>query len=163
MTTVIACRSTLTMVADSRIAHGDGKFTSRKKIQRVGKYLAGVAGDYGPALTYLKTFANAAREMDGKSTPQLPPFEQEFELMVLSESGLWLYSSDGSTIEIEDDYYHIGTGGSFAGAALMTQELMLQPCNLEMAMEVACEFDPNSALPLVSLSLTPRKRSRDPA
>lgn len=153
MTTVIACRSTRTMVADSRIVHGDVKFTSRKKIQKVGNYLAGVAGDYGPALTYLKTFEEAALQLDGRSIPRLEPFEQEFELMVLSRHGLWLYSSDGSAMEVEDDYYFIGSGGGFAGAALMTQELLLQSCNLEMALEVACEFDPNSALPLVSLTL----------
>lgn len=159
MTTVIACRSQLSMVADTRVSHGDGKFTSRKKIQKVGKYLAGVAGDYGPALTYLKVFASAARDMDGKSTPMLPAYEGEFELMVLSEYGLWLYTNDGSTIEIEEDFYCIGTGGNFAGSSLRTQEMLMQPCDVAMAAEIACEFDTNSGLPLVELALTPRKKS----
>lgn len=163
MTTVIACRSQLSMVADTRVSHGDGKFTSRKKIQKVGKYLAGVAGDYGPALTYLKVFASAARDMDGKSTPMLPAYEGEFELMVLSEYGLWLYTNDGSTIEIEEDFYAIGTGGNYAGACLRTQELLLQPCNVAMAAEIACEFDTNSGLPLIELRLSPRKKTRDTA
>jgi ATP-dependent protease HslVU (ClpYQ) peptidase subunit len=158
MTTVIACRPLLTMVADSRISHGDGKFTSRKKIQKVGKFLAGVAGDYAPALTYLKNFANTAREMDGKTVPSLPAFEGEFELLVLSEFGLWIYGEDGTPIEVEEEIYAIGTGSGFANACLRTQELMLQPCNLAMALEVACEYDPGSSLPMVELTLARRKR-----
>lgn len=146
----------LAMVADSRITHGDGKFTSRKKIQKVGKYLAGVAGEYAPALTYLKTFANAAREMDGKTTPNLPAFEQEFELLVLSEFGLWIYGQDGTPIEIEEDIYAIGTGAGFAGASLRTQEMLRLPWDLPMALEIACGQDVNSALPMVDLKLTKR-------
>lgn len=156
MTTVIACRPLLTMVADSRITHGDGKFTSRKKIQKVGRYLAGVAGEYAPALTYLKTFANTAREMDGKTTPNLPAFEQEFELLVLSEFGLWIYGQDGTPIEVEEDIYSIGTGAGYAEASLRTQEMLMIPWNLPMALEIACDQDANSALPMVELKLTKR-------
>jgi ATP-dependent protease HslVU (ClpYQ) peptidase subunit len=160
MTTVIACRPLLTMVADTRVSHGDGRFTSRKKIQKVGKYIAGVAGDYGPALTYLKTFANIAREMDGKTPPALPSSEGEFELLVLSEFGLWLYSSDGSAIEVEEDIYCIGTGGNFAGVCLRTQALLSQPTDLKMALGIACEYDESSSLPGVELTLKPSKRGR---
>ncbi len=160
MTTVIGCRPLLTMVADSRISHGDGKFKSSKKILKVGKYLAGCAGDYAPALTYLKTFANTAREMDGKTTPNLPAFEQEFELLVLSEFGLWIYGQDGTPIEVEEDFYSIGTGAGFAEASLRTQEMLLVPWNLPMALEIACDQDPNSALPMVELSLTKKSAVR---
>lgn len=144
-----------TMVADTKVSHGEGRFTSSKKIQRVGNFIVGVAGDYGPALTYLKIFEKAARSLDGKIPPKLPAYEGEFEMLILSARGLWLSSQDGSTIEVEEDFYFVGTGGSFAGAALRCQELTLQPCNLEVAMEVACEFDDNSALPMVTLSLPP--------
>lgn len=102
MTTVIACRPLLTMVADSRISHGDSKFTSSKKIQKVGRYLAGVAGDYAPALSYLKEFAASTLGMDGKAIPKMPAFGGEFELMILSEFGLWIYGDDGTPIEVEE-------------------------------------------------------------
>lgn len=147
------------MVADSRISHGDGKFTSRKKIQKVGKYIAGVAGDYAPALAHLKVFANLAREMDGKTIPTLPAADGEFELMVLSEHGLWIYGADGTPIEVEEEAYAIGTGGGYASACLRTQELLSNPCSLAMALEVACEFDNDSALPMVEFTLTRRKRN----
>lgn len=162
MTTIIACRPLQMMVADSRISHGDGKFTSRKKVAKVGKYLAGVAGAYAPALTYLRKFSNAAREMDGKTVPQLDPIEGEFELMVLSEHGLWIYGEDGSSIEVEEDFYAIGSGSSWASACLRTQELTFTEYNLEMAMDVACEFDNDSGLPQVEISLKPmRARKQD--
>jgi ATP-dependent protease HslVU (ClpYQ) peptidase subunit len=162
MTTVIACRPLLTMVADSRISHGEGNFTSSKKIQKVGRYLAGVAGDYAPALTYLKNFAACVRQMDGKTIPKLPAFGAEFELMVLSAYGLWIYGEDGTPIEVEEEIYAIGSGAGFAGASLRTQELMLQPCSLAMAVDVACAYDPASALPMVELTLTraPARRRR---
>lgn len=165
MTTVIACRPLLMMVGDSRISHGDGKFTSRKKIANVGsKYLAGVAGDYAPALTYLRKFSDEAREMDGKTVPRLPPIEGEFDLIVLSEFGLWIYGEDGSSIEVEEEWYAIGSGSAYASACLRAQELTLTAYNLSMAMEVACEFDNDSGLPMVQLTLTasalPKTRKR---
>lgn len=160
MTIVIACRPLLTMVADSRISHGEGNFTSRKKIQKVGRYLAGVAGDYAPALTYLKNFASCVRQMDGKSIPCLPAFVGEFELMVLSEFGLWIYGEDGTPIEVEEDIYAIGTGAGFAGACLRTQELLMQPCDLAMAVDVACALDPHCALPMVELNLSKTAKPR---
>lgn len=160
MTTVIACRPLLTMVADSRISHGDGNFTSRKKILKVGRFLAGIAGDYAPALSYLGNFANLAKKLDGKITPKLPAFSADFELMVLSEFGLWIYGEDGTPIEVEEDIYSIGTGAPFVNASLRTQEIMMQPCNLALALDVACAFDPGSALPMVEVRLAERKRAR---
>lgn len=141
------------MVADSNVAHADVTFTSTKKIQKVGKYLAGVAGTYAPALTYLKTFAEKARRMDGKTVPQLGPIEGDFELLVLSEHGLWLYGEDGTPLEVEDEFYCVGTGAATASACLRTQELLLAAYNLPMALDVACEFDTNSRLPMVQLTL----------
>lgn len=163
MTTIIACKPLLSMVGDSRISHGDGKFTSRKKIAKIGsKYLAGVAGAYAPALTYLRKFSDEAREMDGKSVPRLTPIEGEFELMVMSEYGLWIYGEDGSSIEVEEDFYAVGTGAPYATACLRTQELTLTAYNLPMAMEVACEFDNDSGLPFVELTLKAARTRKTP-
>lgn len=160
MTTVIACRPLLTMVADSRISHGDSKFTSSKKIQRVGRYLAGVAGDYAPALSYLKEFAVATLGMDGKAIPKMPAFGGEFELIILSEFGLWIYGDDGTPIEVEEQIYSVGTGAGFVGACLRTQELTGHGLDLAMALEIACELDSNSALPMVEIKLAPRRQAK---
>lgn len=153
MTTVIACRPLLIMVADSRIAHGEGSFTSRKKVKKVGKYLAGVAGDFSFAKSYLDTFAEAAKTMDGRTTPRLAPFDQEFELMVMSEFGLWIYGDDGTSIEVEEEFYVIGSGAPWASACLRTQELTYTAYNPAMALDVACEFSADSGLPMVEISL----------
>jgi ATP-dependent protease HslVU (ClpYQ) peptidase subunit len=162
LTTVIACRSLKTMIADSNISHGEVKFKSTKKVQRIGKYLVGVAGDYSHALRYAQAFAEKAKEMDGKAVPLLEKMDGEFELMVLSEHGLWLYGDDGTPLEIEDEFYVIGTGTAWATSCLRTQELLCAAYNLEMAMEVACEFDNDSRLPAVTYTLG-RKRKNDPA
>lgn len=154
MTTVIACKPLLVMVADSRIAHGGGGFKSSKKVRKVGKFLAGVAGDFAFARSYLETFAAAARTLDGRAPPKLAPFEQEFELMVLSEWGLWIYGDDGSAIEVEEEFYVIGSGAPWASACLRTQELTYTAYNPAMALDVACEFSAESALPMVEISLS---------
>ena len=158
MTTVIACRPLLTMVSDSRVSHGGGRFMSRKKVQKSGRFLAGVSGDYTQAMAYLKLFIEAARSADPSNPPSLPAYEDEFELMVMSRDGLWIYGTDGTPVEIEEaDFYAIGSGGDFATGALAAQERLLSAYDLEMAMEIACEQDTGSALPMVSITLERRK------
>lgn len=160
MTTVIACRPLLTMVSDSRVSHGGGRFMSRKKVQKAGKFLAGVSGDYTQALAYLKLFVEAARVSDAHNPPTMPAYENEFELLVMSEAGIWIYGVDGTPVEVEDvDYYAIGSGGAYAAGALAAQERFLSAYDLEMAMEIACEQDTSSALPMVSITLERKRRS----
>mgnify|MGYP000093584558 CR=1 FL=1 len=160
MTTVVAFRPDLTMMADSRISHGDATFRSTKKIQRVGNFLVGLAGEYGPALNFLRQFALAARGLDGKTPPTMPTVTDDFEMIALSSSGLWLYSSGGEPLEIEEDYYAVGTGGIYARTALRVQEMCGMPHDIHMALNVACEFDPGSALPLVELALPKTAKPR---
>jgi ATP-dependent protease HslVU (ClpYQ) peptidase subunit len=163
LTTVIACRPLLTMVADSRISHGTGRFTSSRKIAPAGSFLAGISGDYAPALAYLKKFTVKAKGCDGKLAPTMPAYEGEFELMVMSVHGLWIYGEDGTPIEIEENAYAIGSGGGYANACLATQERLFAAYDLGMALEVACELDHNSALPMVELTLGTRTGSRSSA
>jgi ATP-dependent protease HslVU (ClpYQ) peptidase subunit len=158
VTTVIACRPMATMVADSNVDHGDVHFTSKRKVQKIGKYIVGVAGDYSHALRYIQAFAEVAKQMDGKSAPLLVAMDGEFDILVLSEHGLWIYGDDGTPIEVEDEWYAIGSGGGWAAASLRTQELTCTPYNLQMAMEVACEYDRDSRLPAVELTLATRKK-----
>lgn len=152
------------MASDSRVSHGEGRFTSRKKVQKVGKFLAGVSGDYTPALAYLKLFTEAARSADPSHPPSLPAYEGEFELLVLSKEGLWIYGEDGTPVEIEDaECYAIGSGGAHALGALAAQHRILGTYDLEMAMEIACEQDTGSALPMVSITLERRIKKSDAA
>jgi ATP-dependent protease HslVU (ClpYQ) peptidase subunit len=171
MTTVIACRPLGRMIADTRISHGEVKFKSTKKAQHIGAFLVGVAGDYSRCLEYLKVFAKHAKKLDGTQAPKLPAAEGEgdLELVVMSAHGMWLYTEDGSPIEIEEPFYATGAGGRWAAAALGDQKRLiakglLQQFDLEIAMDVACEFDEATGLPLVSLSLSdppkPRQRKR---
>lgn len=158
MTTVIACRPLKTMVADTNVSHGEVSFKNRKKIQRVGKYIVGVAGDFSHALRYAQTFMDKVREMDGRTVPLLAAMDGEFELMVLSEHGLWIYGDDGTPIEVEEEWYVIGTGSVPARACLMTQERTCTAYDLQMAMEIACENDNNSRLPAVEITLGRKKK-----
>lgn len=158
MTTVIACRSLKAMIADTNVSHGELKFRSTKKIQRIGKYIVGVAGDYSHALRYVHAFAAAAKESDGRSAPVLGAMDGDFEFLVLSEHGLWIYGDDGTPIAVEDEFFAIGTGAAWASACLRTQELTCTAYDLQMAMEVACEFDSDSGLPAVTLTLGKKKR-----
>jgi hypothetical protein len=157
MTTVIACRSLGAMAADKKISHGDGSFPSSKKIQRAGKFIVGLAGDYGRALAYLEVFKKKAKGLDGRTAPKLPAAEGEgdLELVVMSEHGIWLYFEDGTPMEVEEvDYYTTGTGGKWAAVSLDTQaEMKVQPLDLSIAMAVACKHDENSSLPMVTLYL----------
>lgn len=154
MTTVIACRSMGVMMSDSRVGHGDGKFLSSKKVQRTGHYLVGASGDYAEALAYMRVFKAKVRGRDGRSVPILPVAGGEFELLVLSRHGLWLYGADGTPIEVEkEDVYAIGSGGKCALTSLRTQELLMVPASLQLAVEIACEYDDGSGLPVVSVAL----------
>lgn len=154
MTTVVACRSLGIMVADSRISHGEGKFRSRKKVQRAGKYLVGISGDYMPGLAFMRSFIEAVKRRSSKAPPMLPRTTGEFEMLALSCHGLWMYGKDGTPVEIEDDdVYSIGSGGLYARAALRAQELAAVERNLAQAVEVACEYDDASELPVVLMAL----------
>ena len=161
MTTVVACRPLKTMIADSNVSHGEVRFKSTRKIQRVGKFLVGVAGDYSHALRYVKeVVAPAVRGGDGRSVPLLAKMEGEFEVMLMSEHGLYLVGDDGTPLEIEDEFYVIGTGSVPAFASLRTQQRLMATYDLQMAMDVACEFDNDSRQPAVVLQLG-RKRRND--
>lgn len=164
MTTVVCCLQLGVMAADTRITHGDGRFKSTKKVQRVGsKFLVGVAGDYARCLNYLEVFRKKVRRSDGKGLPKLPPAEGEgdLELVVMSEHGIWCYFEDGVPMEVEEEYYATGSGGKFAIASLDTQkELGMPSFNLAAALAVACKHDENSSLPAVSISL---KKGNDDA
>lgn len=154
MTTVLACRSTGVMVSDSRVGHKEGQFTSTKKVQRVGNYLVGVAGDYDDALIFVRRLARRLRGRDGSTVPEMSAGTGEFEVVVMSRQGLWLYGQQGAPIEVEaEDYYAIGSGASRALASLRTQELLLHPADLELAVTVACEYDTSSGPPLVVVKL----------
>jgi ATP-dependent protease HslVU (ClpYQ) peptidase subunit len=161
VTTIIACRTLGKMVADTRITHGEQKFRSRRKIQRVGPFLVGVSGDYARALEYAKAFAKVAKKLDGRMAPKLPAAEGEgdLEMVVMSAHGLWYYGEDGTPIEIEEEeYYTTGSGGSWASSSLLTQAFLIRAgalpgYDLALAMRVACEYDNDSDLPMVELSL----------
>lgn len=157
MTTVIACRPLLAIIADTNVSHGEVNFKNRRKIRRAGKYLLGVAGDFSHALRYASDFVEKARGMDGRTVPTLDAMDGVFELLVLSEHGMWLYGDDGTPIEVEEEWYAIGTGAVAAGASLMTQERTCTAYDLQMALEIACENDSGSRLPGVTLALKGKK------
>lgn len=167
MTTVIACRPLGKMAADTRISHGDGKFKSTKKLQRVGAYLVGVSGDYSRALAYLKVVSRALKPLDGTSVPKLQAAEGEgdLEILVMSAHGLWYVGADGMPIEIEQEHYATGSGSSWASSSMRTQQLLIstgvmQQYDLGLAMCVACEFDKDSDFPMVEVSLAGDAQSK---
>lgn len=158
MTTVIASRSLKTMIADSNVSHGEVSFKSTRKIKKVGRYIVGVAGDYSHALRYIEAFAEKVKTLDGRTVPHLEKMDGEFDVLVLTEYGMWIYGDDGTPLPVEDEWYVIGSGGGWAAASMRTQERTCTAYDMALAMEVACEFDSDSRLPAVQLTLGRKKK-----
>jgi hypothetical protein len=153
MTTVVACQTSRSMVADSRIMHGDVSFSTGEKAFKVGKFLVGVSGEFDAGLEFVATFRKAVTARTTKA-PSIPGIGGSFDALVLSPLGMWLYSDSGVPIPIQQDVYAIGTGGSAALAVAKYQEMLGSPADIESAARCAIEVNPsNSGLPLTILSL----------
>jgi hypothetical protein len=125
MTTIIA--TTEVMASDRRVT--GGPMFKGTKIQRIKGSLYGGAGNFEQILKMFEWFKNPDMKPDWK-------FQPEFEILQLSQEGLFLWGSEMIAIPVGMQYYSIGSGADFALGAL---ECGAPPKD---AIRVAHKFDP---------------------
>lgn len=132
MTTVAADARTGVMVADSMVSDGDVK-TRMTKISRHGDLLVGVAGEVPDIEAWLKWFRGGQRGAGPKLT--------NFTALVLGPEGLrhWHCTQE---MPVECGYHAVGSGAKAALALLIAGH------TCQEAVEIACEVDASSSLPV---------------
>lgn len=158
MTTIAACRRTGRMFADSNCTDGGQLRFKSRKIVETRDGLLGTAGDlkYTEILTdWLKT--------GGKDWAEMPSFgddddEAECEGLALTAEGILFYSACVFPVSVEQDYFAIGTGADMVMTVLRYQEIKGLPYDMTEAMEVACDVDLNSGLPIQIVELKKKKK-----
>lgn len=141
MTTICVSRALRMMAAESNELVGEPERRSRStpKLYRARDYIVGCCGDSDQ----IDRFEQWLKRRDGKRP------RGNYEALLLYRDGriTHFYGSARET-EISEDYYAIGTGESFAVAALDALELMGLPLDPRIAVQVACRRDPGSAEPI---------------
>jgi ATP-dependent protease HslVU (ClpYQ) peptidase subunit len=129
------------MAADRKVVDGDTNYHTRK-ICRIGQSLVGAAGDNSAIVKFFRWLEKHGR---GKQ----PTFteEEDFEGMVLTPSGLFVYDKSCQPDEVVDSFYAIGSGKQ---AALAAMHMGASPTQ---AVEIACLVDNSSGGPVDTLSI----------
>ena len=93
----------------------------------------------------------------GKERPELLVHgEADFSVLVLTREGLFEYDRWCVAEKVLNKVYAIGSGAKAAMGA------MLAGTNARRAVEIACEIDPYSAPPVVTMALPKVKKKPDP-
>ena len=132
MTTIAARFSTREIAADSMVS-GDDSFYLVEKL-RVGKNsIFGACGDWDKCLKMFQALESGELDSDIDVT-----------VLELRNDGIWIYESTIIPARIKNDFWAIGTGANFAIAAM---HLGKSPAE---AVEIACQYDTSSHLPIDS-------------
>lgn len=135
MTTILASVKHGCMVSDSCTNDGDQKWPSNK-VEVINEVFYGAAGSCADCEAFMK-WARAGKK--GRK-PKIAP--HEFWALELSKDGLTMWDEELTPYPAMRTFHAIGSGGKVATAA------MLLGCTPEKAVELACEIDSNSGLPL---------------
>lgn len=136
MTTIIATEDGIW--GDTLISFNPA-FTS-EKLFRIGSSIYGVAGN----------FANCIRFINYRTDGKLPKFSKdEFDALELNDDGLFLWTSELVPMKINDEYYAIGSGASFALGAL---DMGADP---DVAIRIASKRNPETNSKIDCLMLYP--------
>ena len=140
MTTIVCNREG--MCADKRVTGGTMFKTS--KIHRVNGGLIGYCGHIESALKFIEWRKNP----DTK-----PEYEEKnWEALELTADGRLLWWGAGLIpIEIEDEYYAVGSGSGYALGA------MSMGATLQQAIKIAATYDPGTGPDVQSLKLGTKK------
>jgi hypothetical protein len=157
MTTIAVCRRSGRMFADSNAIDGGGLKFKTCKIVKTCDGLLGTAGNV--KATELLTDWLKTR---GKDWAEIPTFgeDDEVEGIALTAEGILLYSACVFPVPVDEDYFAVGTGANMVMAVLRYQEMKKLPYNMMEAMQVACDVDTNSALPIQVAELKKKKRKK---
>ena len=133
-TTILAIRRNgkAAIGGDGQLSYGETVIkTGGKKIRRLyeGKVLAGFAGGVADALALFDLFEKKLSEYNGDLTRASIELAKEWrmdrnlrrleaDLIVMDKEKMFLVSGQGEIIEPDDDVLTLGTGGSYALAAV---------------------------------------------
>ena len=145
MTTIAAKASTGEVAGDSMVS-GDDSFYLVTKIRRGKNSIYGACGDWDKILSFYQA-------LESKSSPDSDTDVTVLELRFDGkDNGIWIYESTIIPARIKNDFYAIGTGASYAVAAM---HLGLSPAE---AVKIACLYDTSSHEPVDVMTLSGRKR-----
>lgn len=142
MTTIVGTANRL--VSDSKIImykkDKDDTFYEGPKLFRKGDAIIGTAGSHILGEVFIKWYGTK------KKKPNFGP-KADFEALVVTKDGLYHYDEDLSGGKVNREWFAIGSGSFAALGALYAGKTP------EEAVEIACQVDPYSGLPLQILKL----------
>lgn len=151
MTTIVISRKHACMASDSRMT-GYHAYVSSRKIERIGESLYGGCGD----AEAIEVFFEWAR--GGKIKKNKPKWGDdnvpEFEVVELSPTGLFIWSTRFVPIPVDADFWAVGSGGMAAMGALHCGKTP------EEAVEIAKLCDEYSGGAVVVYPLKPQVKGR---
>lgn len=127
--TVLVADNTM-MVADRMISDGDVK-VKVDKIFRVRSDLLGISGDYSMGIIFKKWYEECG---DWKDAPYV---DSEFAVLVLNDSGLWVYENAFVPYRVPAPYF-TGAGGGYAQAAYMAKPDLIQAVKITNEISAVC-------------------------
>ena len=139
MTTIAADR--FGMAADQKVVDGDTNYRTRK-IWPIGRAIVGAAGDNTAIVKFTRWM-----EKGGKGKTPTFDAEEDFEAMVLTPAGLFVYDKSCQPDEVADPFYAIGSGKQ---AALAAMHMGATP---QRAVEIACLVDNYSGEPVDTMTI----------
>jgi hypothetical protein len=146
VTTIAASRDVIVSDSMVSVAHKDIWYPATKLVRGPG-LVAGAAGDGGDCSRFLKWAAGGFKPKEVPKWLDTSTDDQIIALIV-REDGLYAYSvGDPEPERIEAEFFAIGSGGKAARVAMMLGKTPQE------AVEIACQVDLWSALPLQVLSL----------
>lgn len=148
MTTIAANLKEGIMAADSKVTleHKGIDYPAIKIIKK-GGMLIGAAGHAGDCTRFMKWAAGKFQDKEPKWAEEEGQDDSVIGI-VLKDDGIYVWSQgDPEPEKVEADFYAVGSGGKPARAA------MLMGADPVKAVEIACQVDPYSALPIQVLKL----------
>jgi ATP-dependent protease HslVU (ClpYQ) peptidase subunit len=126
------------MAADSQSTAGPTKSqTPRPKVQRIHGHLLAAVGRTDAIPSFFEWYQK------GCPKDQKPELGESFEAMVLTPEGLYQYYERLEAVEVVEEFWAIGQGSEIALGA------MGAGATPERAVEIACEFNIYTGLPVV--------------
>lgn len=142
--TTVAWRGSV-LATDSALTCGNmqGKFTKLLKMRGMAY------GFCGDADQVVRTIA-----LLSMNTPytELKKVKGDIGILVLTTDGCLMMDNDMQPIPVENEFWAMGSGAEYAMGAMAAGK------NAKQAVEIACQFDPGSRLPLQHATV--RQRSK---
>jgi len=148
LTTIVVDRRVRVMVADSKLTISfpglkrEDIQARTTKIRQYGAVMVGASGE-SPWTEQILKWARTKRTKALKF-----PREAKVEGLILFEQRIWHIDECGEPIELDQDFFAIGSGAHSAMGAMLAGASPIE------AVEIACKVDPHSELPVQVLKYT---------